>query len=116
MREGTRISIKEKIAGIPCKANGIVTSINKHKLLRWEAVYSVFGLSWLKINAGVNWKLNELNDSITKLSANVWANFPDKFRYKLMWFFIKKIFNGIEKDYDHALTELRYLKSKLENK
>jgi hypothetical protein len=111
---GTEISIKEKIAGIPCEAKGEITDIKENKLLQWKAIYHVLGLNWLKINAGVNWKVDKINDAKTRLAANVWASFPDKLRYKLLWFLFKNVFNGVKKDYDHALTELEYIKTNLE--
>lgn len=63
---GTKITVREKIAGIPCK-------------------------------------------------ANVWADFPKDFGYRLLWFLFKNLINGIKKDYEHAMRELVYIKKTIES-
>lgn len=46
-------------------------------------------------------------DSRTRLSAGVWATFPGSFGWLLKWMFTY-LFRGVDKDREHARTELRY--------
>lgn len=109
---GTKLTVREKIAGIPCKAIGEITKYDKYHLVEWKAKYYVLGVKWIKIDAGVRWKLRSNNNKST-LMANVWANFPKTFGYRLLWFIFKTV-DGVKKDYDHAMRELIYIKTTIE--
>jgi len=111
---GTKLTIKEKIAGIPCKAKGTVTGYDENKLVEWKAIYYLLSLRWIKVQAGVRWKLTKINQKKTALMANVWADFPNQAGYKVLFFIFKNFLNGIEKDYKHAMKELKYIKVNLE--
>lgn len=110
----TKITVKEKIAGIPCKATGKITQFNDQQLVEWTANYYIWGLKWIKIDAGVRWKLTSIDDHKSTLMANVWADFPNRIGYRLLWFLFKYLMNGIKKDYDHAMKELTYIKKTVE--
>lgn len=113
---GTKITIEEKIAGIPCKAIGEISKLEPNRQIEWKAVYYLFGIKWIRVHAGVAWKLRSISSERSALMANVWAHFPNTLGYKFLWFFFKKIINGIDKDYEHAMTELKYIKGVIEQK
>ena len=115
IRIGTRITVREKIAGIPCKAIGEITKYEPNELVEWRAIYYLLGMKWIKVYAGVRWKLRSIGDNTSSLMANVWADFPKGFGYSLLWFLFKNMMNGIKKDYEHAMKELVYIKTTIEN-
>lgn len=115
LKTGTEITVRERIAGIPCCAEGAVTEIKTNRLVVWEADHHLFGWNWLKVQAGVRWKISEKEPGAASLMANVWAVFPDRIFHRLI-FFLFKAFGGIEKDYLHAMKELEFLKNRIERK
>jgi hypothetical protein len=115
IQEGTPILIEERIAGIPGKAVGQVTQIRECQELTWEAedaVYSFYGLP-LSVQEGVTWKVEPVNAGV-RLSAHVWGEFPDTWVGRMFEWVFKHIVRGVEKDYEHAMQELRYLKVVME--
>jgi hypothetical protein len=115
IRPGTKITIREKIAGIPCKAIGEITKYEINRKVEWSAVYYIFGLKWIRVNAGVAWKLRSISEDSCALMAHVWARFPQNPLNKFIWYFFKNIMNGIEKDHEHAMKELTYIKEVIED-
>jgi len=74
---GTRIRLKEKVAGIPGEAVGKITELDEPNHLTWKAelaCYRLWGIS-LRVTEGVRWSLVPLERGV-KLSATVWAIFP----------------------------------------
>lgn len=116
LKEGTLIEIKEKVAGVSCVAIGKIHSLDKYNTVTWEsdrAVYNFFGLR-VKVREGVKWSLKKSNKR-TILSADVFAEFQGFFG-PLYKFLFKNVLNGIEKDYQHALKEVKYIKSVLDGR
>lgn len=114
--EGTRILIEEYVAGIRGRGEGTITRVVDRERVRWEAEdfrYRLLGLP-LVVQEGVEWKLASLATGGTVLSAHVWARFPRSPWGRLAELIAKRLMNGMQKDYEHALTELRYIKEQLE--
>lgn len=115
LEEGTMILIREKVVGIPGEAIGEITDISEHNKITWQsdhARYRFWGIPFT-IKEGVSWQINPKPKG-TELSAHVWAKFPSTVIGQVMEWVFKNLVNGIEKDYKHAMTELRYIKSQLE--
>jgi hypothetical protein len=112
---GTRLRIREKIAGIPGEAVGQITRFEPLSAVTWEAPnarYRWFGVPFT-IGEGVTWSIESRDGGATRLSAHVWATFPPGMRGRIVeWIFIR--LGGLEKDREHARTELRYLKQAIE--
>lgn len=116
VKKGTCIRIQEKIAGIPGQAEGEVTELVDHKRIRWQseqAQYHFLGIP-LTVKEGVTWELETVQDDV-QLSAHVWALFPDSLFGKSSEWIFKNLLNGVAKDYEHAMTELRYIKVQMES-
>lgn len=114
MREGLRIRIQERIAGIPGIAEGTISQIEPGKSVTWQAqaIYRLW-LIRVPVQEGVTWAVQPVGEGC-ELSAEVWAEFPHSFSGKSWaWIFVH-LLNGAQKDYDHALYELNYLKEQLE--
>ena len=110
---GTRMRVKEKIAGVPGVAEGDITDWELGKKVTWtaDAQYKL-PLITKKVKEGVTWWLQDEGDSTT-LGADVWASFPGATGPFVEWFF-KHVLNGVERDREHAMTELSYIKANLE--
>jgi uncharacterized protein YndB with AHSA1/START domain len=112
---GARLRIREKVGGIPGEADGTITSVEPGRAVTWEAdaTYRWFGLP-LRVGEGVTWRVDPEADAATRVSARVWATFPKHLVGRIAAFAFVHLLNGIEKDREHARTELRYLKSLFE--
>jgi hypothetical protein len=111
---GTELRIRERIAGIPGEAAGRITEFVPGERATWEAAarYRLLGTE-ITVAEGVTWAVSPFNGK-TKLSAHVWARFPENLPGKaLEWLFIH-VFRGQEKDRRHAALELEYIRSELE--
>jgi hypothetical protein len=116
LAEGTRIFIEEYVAGIRGRGEGTITRVVDGERVCWEAAafrYRLLGLS-LVVREGVEWKLASLATGGIVLSAHVWARFPRSPWGRLAELVAKRLMNGLQKDYEHALTELHYIKGQLE--
>lgn len=116
IQEGTRIRVKERIAGLPGVAEGEVTEFWPRERITWEAPntrYRYYGLT-IHVDEGVSWKL-EPTDAGTELTAHVWATFPNTVLGRLVEWSFKHLLGGVEKDYAHAMKELEYIKTELES-
>jgi len=115
LRRGTRIRIREKIAGIPGEADGVITEFSPPETVTWQADrarYRLFGVP-LEVSEGVRWTLAPKDDGVV-LSATVWARFPTGAKGRaLAWLFAGPM-RGIEKDRRHTRTELDFVKRALE--
>lgn len=113
---GARIRIREKVAGIPGEAVGEITRVDPLLAVTWEAPeahYRWLGIP-LTIGEGVTWALEPRDEDTTSLSAHVWATFPPGIRGRLLERAFTRLLHGVEKDREHARTELRYLKRAIE--
>ena len=114
--EGTRIFIREKIAGIPGEIVGEVQEVTEPRRVQWQsdrAEYRFFGIP-LSIKEGVTWQIEPLPQGV-ELSAHVWAEFPRTWMGKSLEWIFKHVLNGVQIDCEHAKTELRFLKTQMEH-
>ncbi len=114
---GAELRVRERIAGVPGDAVGAITRVDPQVALTLEAPnarYRILGVSFT-IGEGVTWTVQPEPDGATRLSAHVWATFPGAFGWLLQWM-LTHLFRGVEKDREHARTELKYLKDILEAK
>ena len=113
---GTKLRVRERIAGIPGEAMGTITEFVPGECATWEA--SARYRLWrqeLSVEEGVTWSIRRLERG-TELAAHVWARFPDTALAKAFeWLFIH-VFRGIAKDRRHAETELAYIRAELEKR
>jgi hypothetical protein len=79
-----------------------------------EARYRCLGLTFT-VSEGVTWSVEpwDLDGKSTKLSAHVWATFAPGLRGRVIEVAFRML-GGVDKDREHARTELRYLKRTLE--
>jgi hypothetical protein len=113
---GTRIRIREKIAGIPGEAIGEVTEYATRERVTWKADtarYRLWGIP-LEVSEGVSWHLRPLETGI-ELSATVWAIFPAGLKGRCIEWLFKGPIQGEAKDRLHARRELEYIKQELES-
>lgn len=114
---GARIRIREKVAGIPGEAVGVITDVKPNSAVTWEAPdtrYRWYGIP-VTLEEGVTWGI-EPRDGGTgaEVSAHVWARFPSGPLGRLMGWTFVRLLDGVEKDREHARVELRYLKRLIE--
>ena len=112
---GAQIRIREKVAGIPCVADGQITRVDPMSTVTWEAraQYKCLGVS-VPIGEGVTWRIQSGDRDATQVSAHVWATYPHGLFGRFVGFVFTRLLNGIEKDREHARTELLYLKRVIE--
>lgn len=112
---GARLRVREKIGGIPGVAEGTITSVDPGRAVTWEADarYRWFGVP-LNVGEGVTWRAEPVDEMTTRVSARVWATFPRHLLGRIAGFVFMHLLNGVEKDREHARTELRYLKKLIE--
>jgi len=76
---GARLRIREKVAGIPGEATGVITHLTPGTEVTWHANsarYRLLGAT-VTISEGVTWRVEADRDpERCRLSAHVWANFP----------------------------------------
>ncbi len=113
---GARLRIREKVAGIPAEAVGTITEVSEGSAVTWDAdaTYRLLGVS-IAIGEGVTWRIEPHAAASSVVSAHVWARFPPGIFGRLVAFVFVRLLNGIEKDREHARTELRYLKRTVES-
>ena len=113
---GTRLRIREKVAGIPGEAVGTITALTAGVEVTWtsdNARYRWLGQS-ITIGEGVTWRIEPAGTSATTLSAHVWARFPPTLRGRATEWVFTHLLDGVSKDRQHARTELEYLKTTIE--
>lgn len=114
LQVGTRIRIRERVAGIPGEAVGEITELEPGRRVTWVSEKARYRLAAIRLTVreGVTWVINPAVDG-SELSAHVWAEFPGGwFGRALEWLFRHPL-RGVEKDYQHAMTELRFLRAQL---
>lgn len=113
---GSRIRIREKIAGIPGEALGEVTEFVVGDHMTWEAGqarYRLWGIP-LQVREGVRWQLRPHESGRVALSATVWAEFPEDWKGRIAeWLFTGPL-RGERRDRRHARRELEYIRRQLE--
>ncbi|MFB6189927.1 MAG: SRPBCC family protein [Halapricum sp.] len=115
LQEGTRIRVKERIAGLPGVAEGEITEYVPRERITWEAPntsYRYYGLT-IHVDEGVSWRLAP-TDAGTNLTAAVWATFPETLLGTVVEWIFKNVLDGVEQDYRHAVMELKYIKEGVE--
>ncbi len=114
---GARLRIREKVAGIPAVAVGTITDVVEGSTVTWDAAatYRLLGLA-VAIGEGVTWTVEPRDGASCVVSAHVWARFPGGLFGRLVSFVFIRLLDGIEKDREHARTELRHLKRILETR
>ncbi len=116
LRVGSRLRIRERIAGIPGVAEGEVTRFQDHRAITWEAPeahYRWFGIS-LTVAEAVTWTIEPTGAGGTRVGAHVRAVFPAGLSGRLLEWAFTRLLGGVAKDRAHARTELRYLKELIE--
>jgi hypothetical protein len=113
---GARLRIREKIGGIPGEAVGTISAVDPGDAVTWEADarYRWLGVP-VCVGEGVTWRVQPQDETTTRVSARVWATFPNHLTGRVAAFAFARVLNGVEKDREHARTELRYLKGLIES-
>lgn len=115
---GAQLRIRETIGGVPGEATGTITRVEPQSAVTWEAPHARY--RWLGIpvtvGEGVTWRIQPRDNAAeaTTLSAHVWATFPQGLCGRLLEVAFTTLLGGVEKDREHARTELRYLKDTIE--
>lgn len=112
---GTRLEIREYVAGLYGEGVGRITTFEEGQRIAWECnefTYRFYGIP-LPVDEGVEWRISELQEGIV-LSVYVWAEFPANVFGSVAEFVAKRLMNGLQKDYYHAMAELEYLKRRME--
>ena len=96
-------------------ADGQITRVDPLSAVTWEAraQYKWWGVS-VPVGEGVTWRIEPVDQGATLVSANVWATYPPGLFGRLVGFVFTHLLDGVEKDREHARTELRYLKRVIE--
>ena len=113
--EGTHIEVRERIAGVPGVARGEITELVPEQRITWEAPgarYRYFSIP-LHVSEGVTWEVSP-DDGGSELTARVWASFPDSLWGRVVEWSFKHVVDGVERDYEHAMRELEYVKRAVE--
>ncbi len=116
LKRESKISIIEKVACIRGEATGEIIDFVLEKQVTWKsnnAVYHYSGLN-ISVQEGVTWSLRITTEG-TELSAHVWASFPGSLFGKIIEWYFKNVLKGVQKDYDHTLKELLFIKKAIEN-
>jgi len=116
LEEGTSLRVRERIAGVPGVATGEVTEVVPQRRLTWEATdarYRYFGLT-VHVDESVSWELTPI-DGATELTARVRASFPETLVGSLVEWSFEHLLDGVERDYQHAMRELEYIREELES-
>lgn len=84
--------------------------------MSWQADrarYRLLGISFT-ICEGVTRRVDPDGSDASRLSAHVWARFPQGVVGHVLEFVFRRLLTGIEKDRRHARIELEYLKATIE--
>lgn len=112
---GARLRIRERIAGIPGTAVGVITHVKPGSEVTWQADQATY--RWLgttiTISEGVTWRVEPVDTDTCDLSACVWATFPESWLGRFVAWAFEHLLDGIAKDRRHARRELEYLKNSI---
>jgi hypothetical protein len=114
--EGARMRVRERIAGVRCEAIGEITEVLPGRSVTWEASqahYRLLGVS-VCVGEGVEWRIEPGEGEPTRISARVWATFPEGWSGRALAWVFRRLLDGIEKDREHTRIELRHLKRLIE--
>lgn len=116
--EGARLRIREKIAGVPGQYVGELTRVVPLAEVTMEAPKARYRLAGLgfTVSEGVTWRLEPAGEGSTRVSARVWATFPDGRSGRVLEWVFTRLLDGITRDREHARTELAYLKEIIEQR
>lgn len=111
---GTEIVFEERVAGIKGQAQGVITRWIPGTEVTWEgtAVYRYLGFRF-RVREGVTWRVESLGE-ISKLSAQVWAEFPSSVLGRFLEWYMTSLLDVVDRDREHARHELEYLKRMIE--
>jgi len=112
---GTKIDFVDLIAGIPGTSRGKIRSFNWGKDVAWagSAVYRYWGLK-IKVKQGVLWSIEPAKGG-TRLTVDIWAEFRENAFGQFSEWYFSKILKGVERDREHTMKELTFIKERLEN-
>lgn len=115
IREGSRVTFEEKVAGIPARASGRITELHPGESATWEGVarYRYLGLIPFTVEEGVCWTLEPAAGG-TRMSARVWAVFPRTLFGRLLEWYATWVIDVIRQDRAHARCELEWFKGHME--
>jgi hypothetical protein len=114
--QGVSFVQKESVAGMYAELHGRFHYMKVPRLAFWSgtATYPVLGgLMKIRIPEGGVLRLEAVEDG-TRFSHNVYMDFPDSWRGKLVLWFFEKRLNGRQALHDHAYRELVFFKENLE--
>jgi hypothetical protein len=114
-RTEARFHQKETVAGWYADLRGHFPYVGPGEIAFWRGVatYKILGLIRIRIPEGGVVHLEETDDG-TKVSHNVYMDFPDTLFGRILIWFFKKVFHGEEAVYDHTFKELLFFKKHLE--
>jgi hypothetical protein len=114
-RTGARFHQRETVAGWYADLHGHFPYVLPGKIAFWRgiAVYKILGLIKIRIPEGGVLELEKTGDS-TKVSHNVYMDFPDTLFGRFLFWYFKKILNGEKAVYDHTFKELLFFKKHLD--
>jgi hypothetical protein len=110
---GTTFQQKESVAGIKAELRGHLPFVDRPKMAFWRgiATYRIL-LFTVRIPEGGVLTLEETEGG-TRLSHNVWMDFPDTIIGRTALWYFKR--HNLEKAiYDHTFRELEFFKHQLE--
>ncbi len=111
---GTPVSFEERVAGIAGRAQGTITRCLPGIEVTWEGTARYrYAAVRFRVQEGVSWRIADAGGGST-LSAHVWAQFPPGFLGWLLEWTAKRLLRVVERDREHARTELAYLKETVE--
>ncbi len=114
-RTGAQFHQKETVAGWYADLRGHFPYVAPGKIAFWRGVatYKILGLIKIRIPEGGVVQLEQTKD-VTKLSHNVYMDFPDTIFGRVFIWYFKRVLNGEKAVYDHTYKELVFFKKHLE--
>jgi hypothetical protein len=112
---GARFRQKETVAGWYADLRGHFPHVVPGKIAFWRGVatYKIFGLIRIRIPEGGVVHLEKTEDG-TKVSHNVYMDFPDTLLGRILVWYFKKILRGEAAIHDHTFRELLFFKKHME--
>lgn len=113
---GTEFEQRESVAGLRATLHGRFHYLDRPRLAFWSGIASyrlLGGLIRVRLAEGGVLR-TEREDGATRLSHNVYIDFPDSAWGRLVRWVFERQLAGRQAVYDHAYRELAYFKSKLD--
>lgn len=115
---GSRMRIRERVAGVPGEALGVITALQPGREVTWAAKHAHYRwlLHTVTVGEGVTWRV-EPGARTEALSRRRWgARFPPTRVGTVLGWAFEHLLDGISKDRRrHARAELDYLKRVIES-